>query len=74
MWGKFSSSTFQSISINLVPCNFVYPDLDEHYLVAEECIRDEQQQRNFLNSITMELLVEEKFFRQGKYGDESIEK
>ena len=63
LWGKFSSSNFQSISINLVPCNFVYPGLEDHFSVTDECERDEVKQRNFLKTITMELYMEEKFFR-----------
>ena len=42
LWGKFYSTTYQSISINLVPCNFVYPGLEEHYPIAEGCIKDEK--------------------------------
>ena len=41
MWGSFESNNFQTISINLVPCNFAFPTLEEFYPTSDECVKDE---------------------------------
>ena len=62
IFGSPSSYNYQYISVILAPCNFVYPGKEEFYPIADECIADEDAQREYLKSFDMKLYAEEQIF------------
>ena len=55
VWGVWTSYNYQYISVLLVPCNFVPYGFDDLYPIADECVRDEQAQRDYLKSFNMRI-------------------
>ena len=73
VWGNWETYSYQYISVLLVPCNFVPEGYDELYPIADECIRDEKAQREYLKSYNLKIYGADQTFRQDKYGDSIIE-
>lgn len=72
MFGSWSSFNSQGITVLLAPCNFALPGHEDFYPIAEECIKDEQAQRDYLETFYMKLLMVEQYFEQDEFGADSI--
>ena len=72
LFGYWTNQNHRYLEIILAPCNFVPWGFEDVYPVADECIWDEEAQRQYLKSFNMRLLVEDETFEQDEYGKRSI--
>ena len=71
LMGTFKYNSYDSIDIIMLPCHVTHNRNPDDF-VSDECIPNFEEQKKYLGPINIVFLMNESYFDQTKFGEDSI--